>query len=227
MKKHKDVEEEERMQVEVKNLGKTIKGNVILDNVDLRLESGKIYGLYGRNGSGKTMLLRCLAGLLQYEQGVIDYDGKRLHEQIAIPPNAGVMIENVGFWSMYTGFENLKMLAAIRRKIDDVRIRNVIAEVGLDPADKRNVSKYSLGMRQRLAIAQALMEYPDILLLDEPTNALDEEGILLFRNLLQQEKKRGCIVVLASHNKEDIDQLADVRLHMVKGRLECEDGGRI
>lgn len=215
------------MQVEVKNLGKTIKGNVILNDINLRLESGKIYGLYGRNGSGKTMLLRCLAGLLKYGQGVIAYDGKCLHEQIAIPPNAGVMIENVGFWSMYTGFENLKMLAAIRQKIDDVRIREVIGEVGLNPADKRNVGKYSLGMRQRLAIAQALMEYPDILLLDEPTNALDEEGILLFRNLLQQEKQRGCIVVLASHNKEDIEQLADVRLHMIKGRLEWEDGGLV
>lgn len=208
------------MQVEVKKLGKQIKGNVILEDVNLKLESGTIYGMYGRNGSGKTMLLRCLAGLLRFDQGEIAYDGKCLHKQITIPPNAGVMIENVGFWSMYTGFENLKMLAAIRHKIDDARIRDVIAEVGLDPTDKRNVGKYSLGMRQRLAIAQALMEYPDILLLDEPTNALDEDGIELFRELLRREKERGCIIVLASHNKEDINQLADVRLHMVKGRLE-------
>lgn len=208
------------MQVEVKKLGKQIKGNVILEDVNLKLESGRIYGMYGRNGSGKTMLLRCLAGLLRYEQGEIAYDGKCLHKQITIPPNAGVMIENVGFWSMYNGFENLKMLASIRQKIDDARIRDVIAEVGLDPSDKRNVGKYSLGMRQRLAIAQALMEYPDILLLDEPTNALDEDGIELFRELLRREKERGCIIVLASHNKEDINQLADVRLHMVKGRLE-------
>lgn len=211
------------MQVEVKKLGKQIKGNVILEDVNLKLESGRIYGMYGRNGSGKTMLLRCLAGLLRYEQGEIAYDGKCLHKQITIPPNAGVMIENVGFWSMYTGFENLKMLASIRQKIDDARIRDVIAEVGLDPSDKRNVGKYSLGMRQRLAIAQALMEYPDILLLDEPTNALDEDGIELFRELLRREKERGCIIVLASHNKEDINQLADVRLHMVKGRLEWEE----
>lgn len=212
------------MQIEVKNLGKKIKGSTILENINVTLESGMIYGMYGRNGSGKTMLLRCLAGLLRYEQGEITYDGKSLHKQITIPPNAGVMIENVGFWSMYSGFENLKMLAAIRHKIDDARIREVIAEVGLDPADKRNVGKYSLGMRQRLAIAQALMEYPDILLLDEPTNALDEDGIALFRELLRREKERGCVVVLASHNKEDINQLADVRLHMVKGRLEWEDG---
>lgn len=211
------------MQVEVKKLGKQIKGNVILEDVNLKLESGRIYGMYGRNGSGKTMLLRCLAGLLRYEQGEIAYDGKCLHKQITIPPNAGVMIENVGFWSMYNGFENLKMLASIRQKIDDARIRDVIAEVGLDPSDKRNVGKYSLGMRQRLAIAQALMEYPDILLLDEPTNALDEDGIELFRELLRREKERGCIIVLASHNKEDINQLADVRLHMVKGRLEWEE----
>ena len=211
------------MQVEVKKLGKQIKGNVILEDVNLKLESGRIYGMYGRNGSGKTMLLRCLAGLLRYEQGEIAYDGKCLHKQITIPPNAGVMIENVGFWSMYNGFENLKMWASIRQKIDDARIRDVIAEVGLDPSDKRNVGKYSLGMRQRLAIAQALMEYPDILLLDEPTNALDEDGIELFRELLRREKERGCIIVLASHNKEDINQLADVRLHMVKGRLEWEE----
>lgn len=212
------------MQIEIKGLQKKIKETVILDDVDLRLESGKIYGLYGRNGSGKTMLLRCMAGLVRYNAGTIKYDEKILHKNIEIPSNAGVLIENVGFWSMYTGFENLKVLANIRKKIKEERICEVLRLVGLEPEDKRTVRKYSLGMKQRLAIAQAIMEYPDILLLDEPTNALDEEGVSEFRKLLLNEKKRGAIVVIASHNKEDIQLLSDVRLHMAKGRLELEEG---
>lgn len=212
------------MRAEIKKLSKQMKGTAVLDGIDLRMEAGNIYGLYGRNGSGKTMLLRCMAGLAGYQAGTIAYDGKILHKNIEIPPNAGVMIENVGFWGMYTGFENLKMLAGIRRKIDDRRIRNVLEMVGLEPGDKRTVRRYSLGMRQRLAIAQAVMEYPDILLLDEPTNALDEQGVLEFRRLLLREKERGAIVVIASHNKEDIQQLSDVRLHMVKGKAEEEKG---
>lgn len=211
------------MNVQIKDLYKEIGENIILDSINLELNSGKIYGMYGRNGSGKTMLLRSMAGLVRYSGGSIMYDGKCLHKEIEIPPNAGVMIENVGFWSMYTGFENLKILAGIRKKIDDERIRKTLKAVGLQADDKRTVAKYSLGMRQRLAIAQALMEYPDILLLDEPTNALDEEGVELFRTLLLQEKERGAIVVVASHNKEDIEKLSDVKLHMAKGKLQCEE----
>lgn len=212
------------MQIKIRGLRKKIKGTVVLDGIDLHLETGKIYGLYGRNGSGKTMLLRCMAGLVRYNEGEIMYDGKILHKHIEIPPNVGVMIENVGFWSMYTGFENLKMLAGIRKKVKDERICEVLEIVGLDPKDKRTVRKYSLGMKQRLAIAQAIMEYPEILLLDEPTNALDEQGVSEFRELLLREKEKGTIVVIASHNKEDISQLSDVKLHMVKGRVELEEG---
>lgn len=211
------------MKILVKDLKKSVKGVSILENINLEFESGKIYGLYGRNGSGKTMLLRCLAGMLNYNSGTIMYNEKCLHKDIDIAPNAGVIIENVGFWGMYTGFENLKMLAGIRKKIDDKRIRETLKLVGLDPADKRVVAKYSLGMRQRLAIAQALMEYPDVLLLDEPTNALDEEGVEEFRKLLLKEKEKGTIVIIASHNKEDMSVLADVKLHMVNGKVKIEE----
>lgn len=205
--------------IEVKNLSRTIQKRTVLKNINLTLSGGTVYGIYGRNGSGKTMFLRCLAGIIKPTEGEIIYNGEILHKTIDVIPDTGVIIENVGFWKMYSGYENLSMLARIRGTIGAERIKEVLELVGLDPQDKRSVRKYSLGMRQRLAIAQAIMEYPQTLILDEPTNALDEEGVELFHNLIRDERKKGTLIVLASHNQEDIRLLADVRLHMVKGEL--------
>lgn len=211
------------MKIEVTNLSKKIYNYEILKNINLELEGGYIYGIYGRNGSGKTMLLRCLAGIVSLSSGEIICDDKKLHRDMDILPNLGMIIENIGFWKMYSGFDNLKALASINRKVDDERIGQILNTVGLNPKDKRSVRKYSLGMRQRLAIAQALMEYPEVLLLDEPTNALDESGVEFFRKLMIEEKEKGTLILIASHNKEDIELLSDIKLHMVEGELYMED----
>lgn len=172
------------MYIEISNLSKTIKGVEVLKDISLRLESGKIYGLKGKNGSGKTMLMRCIAGLIRATQGKIDINGDILGKDISFPKSIGVLIENPAFIDKYTGFKNLKILASIQNKIDDDTIKQYLSSVGLEPEDKRTYKKYSLGMKQRLGIACALMESPDIILLDEPINALDESGIKLVRKLL-------------------------------------------
>ncbi|MDR2042896.1 MAG: ABC transporter ATP-binding protein [Clostridium sp.] len=212
------------MKIEATRLSKKIQGHEILKNIDLELEGGYIYGLYGRNGSGKTMLLRCLAGIVDLSSGEILCDGRKLHRDMDVLPDLGMMVENMGFWKMYSGFENLKALAGIRRKVGDERIRQILDTVGLNPQDRRSVRKYSLGMRQRLAIAQALMEDPRILLLDEPTNALDESGVELFRQLMREEKEKGVLILIASHNQEDLELLSDRKLRMVDGCLYAEEG---
>ena len=174
--------------VELINLNKTIKGKEILNNINLTLEKGKVYGFFGRNGSGKTMLFRAICGLIKPTSGEIRVNGKRLHKEISFPESVGVIIESPGFWNYYTGFENLKVLAGIKNKLTDNEIKKALEKVGLNPEDKRTFKKYSLGMKQRLAIAQAIMEKPDLIILDEPTNALDEEGINLVRNIILEEK---------------------------------------
>ncbi len=206
--------------IEVRNICKTIRGNRVLYDVSCDLEDGKIYGIYGRNGSGKTMLMRCVLGLIHADSGTVKIDGKVIGKEMDFPKSAGAIIENPSFFSYATGYENLKMLADIRRRISEDEVREAIRRVGLDDRDRRNVSRYSLGMRQRLAIAQAVMESPDILVLDEPTNGLDEQGVDMFREIIQKEKERGALILIASHNKEDIELLADVKLHMSGGRLD-------
>lgn len=207
------------MKIIVSNIEKNIKGNKILNNVSCNMESGKVYGIYGRNGSGKTMLMRCILGLIHSDQGTVEIDNKVIGKNIDFPESVGAMIENPGFFPYATGFENLKMLAEIKGIIGEKEIREAIQRVGLDDRDLRTVSKYSLGMRQRLAIAQAIMEKPDLLVLDEPTNALDEEGVNTFRKIIVSEVTRGALVILSSHNKEDIDILSDVRIKMESGRI--------
>lgn len=206
--------------VEVINLSKKIGGKDILQEINLTMEKGKIYGLFGRNASGKTMLFRAICGLIKPTTGIVKIQGKTLQEDISFPPSIGVIIESPGFWSHYTGFENLKVLASIKNHITDKEIKNSLKRVGLDPEDKRMFKKYSLGMKQRLAMAQAIMEQPDILVLDEPTNALDEEGISLVRQVLLEEKARGASIIIASHNKEDIEFLSDSKIRIDQGRLK-------
>lgn len=207
------------MKLIAENIVKTIKKKIILDNISLELESGNIYGFVGRNGCGKTMLFRALSGLMHIDSGRITIDGKVLHKDINVPPRIGLIIENAGLYNEFSGIKNLKLLADINKKISDMEITKAISDVGLDPNDKRPVRKYSLGMKQRLIIAQAIMESPDIIMLDEPTNALDERGVKLIRDIILREKERGALVLIASHNKEDIEILAD--------RVYYMDGGKI
>ncbi|MDR3595877.1 ATP-binding cassette domain-containing protein [Clostridium sp.] len=208
--------------IEIANLSKTIGNRAVLKNISISLNKGKIYGFYGRNGSGKTMLFRAICGLIKPTSGQIIIDSKILHKDISFHNSIGVLIENCGFWDNYTGFENLKQLSIIKNIINDDDIKVSMSRVGLDPNDKRVVKRYSLGMKQRLAIAQAIMEKPNLLILDEPTNAVDEEGLELIRNILLEEKLKGTTILIASHNKDDINLLCDYKYKMNDGELLVE-----
>ena len=207
------------MELIAKNESKTLKRNVILSNVNLKLQSGNIYGFVGRNGSGKTMLFRALSGLMKIDSGEVCLDGKVLHRDMDILPNLGIVLENAGLYPEFTGFDNLKMFADIKKKIGKAEIEDAIRRVGLDPFDKRSYRKYSLGMKQRIVLAQAIMEQPDIIMLDEPTNALDEYGVEDIRKVILEEKERGALILVASHNKDDIRILADQVFFIEQGRL--------
>lgn len=196
--------------IEVEHVAKSIKGNIILQNINLSLDGGKIYGFIGRNGAGKSMLLRIIGQLVKPTSGEVRLDGSGI----------GIVIEHASLYPQFTALKNLEFLANINKKIGSEEVKQAIRAVGLDPLDKRKLGKYSLGMRQRIAIAQAIMEKPDFLLLDEPTNALDEEGVKLIRQLIMDEAKRGAVVLLASHNKEDIAELCDTTYRMSNGRME-------
>ncbi|MBG9475793.1 ATP-binding cassette domain-containing protein [Priestia megaterium] len=205
------------------NLSKKIKKQYVLKDINYTFDTGMIYGLYGRNGSGKTMLLRALSGLIRPSEGSILIDNKKLHEDISFPPSIGIIIENTSLLPQYDAFTNLKILANIKNIASDEDIKEAIKRVGLDPLSKLKVKKFSLGMKQRLSIAQAIFEKPDIILLDEPTNAIDEEGINSIRNLLLKEKDRGATIVIASHNKEDLTILADKKIIMNSGEIVDND----
>jgi ABC-2 type transport system ATP-binding protein len=203
----------------ITGLSKVIKGKEILKNINLTLEYGKVYGLVGRNGSGKTMLFRALSGLIRPTSGQIFVKGKELYKEIENVENLGIVIENAGLYPEFSGFENLKFLAEANCRIGEAEIRQAITKVGLDPDDKRTVKKYSLGMKQRIVIAQAIMEKPDLLLLDEPTNALDESGIEMVHDIIKAEAQRGALVILASHSREDIKLLCEQYFVMKEGAL--------
>jgi len=215
---------EDIMELIVTNISKKIKRNVILSNISLHLKSGNIYGFVGPNGSGKTMLFRALSGLMKVDSGEIRLDEKVLKKDIDILPNLGIILENAGLYPEFTGMENLEMLAKVNKKVQREEIENTIRRVGLNPADKRLYRKYSLGMKQRIVIAQAIMEQPDILMLDEPTNALDENGIDKIRHIILEEKERGALILIASHNKEDITLLADQVFYINNGSLINQGG---
>ena len=207
------------------HIAKTSRGREILSNVSLELHSGKVYGFVGRNGSGKTMLFRALSGLMGLTSGTVRWGDQVLKRDFAVLPNLGIVLENVGLYPNLTGLENLRYLANIRKKCTQEDLRAVLERVGLDPDDKRTYGKYSLGMKQRLAIAQAIMEQPDVLMLDEPTNALDSGAVVQVRDIITQEKERGALVLLASHNYEDIRLLSDEVYHLESGRLREEGVG--
>lgn len=204
----------------IENLSKTINNNKILDNVNLTFESGHVYGLVGRNGSGKTMLLRAICGLIFPDSGKVIIDGKQLHKDISFPESCGIIIENTDLLPNFSAFDNLKMLSEIKNTANDNMIKSAIKSVGLDPDSKKKVKTFSLGMKQRLSIAQALFEDPDILLLDEPTNALDEDGVNDVRRILLEQKKKNKLIIIASHNKEDISLLSDTVISVSNGRFQ-------
>lgn len=212
------------MNLFVENASKSIRGKVILSEVFLNLHDGAIYGFTGRNGSGKTMLFRALSGLIHIDSGIISMDGKVLHRDFSVLPNLGIVLEHMTLYPNLTGMENLEYLAKIRGRIGKGEIERALCRVGLDPKDKRSYRKYSLGMKQRLAIAQAVMEHPDIIMLDEPTNGLDESGVEEIRRLILEEKQRGALVLLASHNREDMQILTDVIYHIEAGKVSALRG---
>lgn len=203
--------------VEIKNYCKSIKSRPILNNVSYNFEYGKIYGIYGHNGSGKTMLLRAIAGLLVPDSGSVVIDGKVLHKDMSFPPSIGIVIENMNLLPQYNAFDNLKILGKIKKTAIDEDIKTALERVGLKSDLK--VKKFSLGMKQRLNIAQAVFEKQKIILLDEPTNALDNDGVQLIYKLLKEEKERGALVVITTHHKEDLEEVCDVVLKMTEGEL--------
>ena len=207
------------MKIKIEDYCKVIKGVTILENVNLVLESGKCYGLKGKNGSGKTMLMRAVSGLINPTKGKVVIDGEVLGKDISFPRSIGVLIENPAFIANYTGYKNLELLACIQNKVGKKEIRQTIVDVGLNPDDKRKYRKYSLGMKQKLGIASAFMEKPDIIILDEPINAIDEAGVVKVKEMIHKAKERGAVIITACHDAEELEFLSDEIIHISEGKI--------
>ncbi|GAB6426212.1 TPA: ABC transporter ATP-binding protein [Bacillus cereus] len=206
----------------IKELYKKFDNEYILNNINLELEEGKIYGVVGRNGSGKSILFKTISGLISPNKGQLIVFGESIGKG-KFPKNLGLLLDIPGFLPSYSGFKNLKLLASINNKLSDAEIKEYIHLVGLDPNDSKPVKKYSLGMKQRLGIAQAIMEKPKLLILDEPMNGLDEQGIHEIRNLLKKQKNQGVTILLSSHNSEDIQVLCDKVYKMDSGKIQLSE----
>lgn len=206
--------------ISVKNVTKKYKEYTVVNDVSLTVEKGDIVGLIGRNGSGKTVLMKMICGLVAPTSGEISVNGKIIGKNVDIPNDIGVIIETPGFLPNFSAYNNLIQLAKINRKIDSTEVKNAIKKVGLNPDDKKHVGKFSLGMRQRLGLAQAIMEDPDLLILDEPMNGLDKDGVEDIRELLLQLKADGKTMIIASHNSMDIEVLCDKVFEITKGELK-------
>ena len=212
--------------IQLQNVTKRIKENTVLDNVSYTFKSGFVYGLYGQNGSGKTMLLRAISGLINLDSGSIFIDGEKLHDKIEFPPETGIVIENMELLPECSAKRNLQMLAKIKNIADEKDIRFSLERVGLDPDSDKKVKKFSLGMKQRLNIAQAIFENQKIILLDEPTNALDEEAVQLIYKIIREEKSRGATIIVATHHKEDLKEVCDVILKIAEGKIVEENDNK-
>ena len=187
-------------------------------NINLNLDRGKIYGIKGKNGSGKTMLFRAICGFIRTDGSVI-VDGKAIGKDGSYPDSIGVLLENPGFLPNYSGFKNLKYLAEINNKINDNDITNILKEVGLDPTEKKSFRKYSLGMKQKLGIAQAIMENPDVVILDEPTNALDEESVKKINSMIVKLKNDNKLVLISNHNRDELEMICDEIYSIENGKI--------
>lgn len=208
-------------EIELRNIKKEIKGVPVLQNITLSLKGGKVYGLQGKNGSGKTMLMRAVCGLIQLTEGEIIINGETLHKEISFPRSVGALIETPSFLDGYTGFQNLRLLADIAGNISDMDLRDCLEKVGLNPDDKRIYKKYSLGMKQKLGIAAAIMGKPDIVILDEPINAIDEKGVENVKVIIRELKSNGSVVIVACHDREELEELSDVIIRISEGKI-CE-----
>lgn len=209
--------------IQLQNVTKRIKENTVLDNVSYTFKSGFVYGLYGQNGSGKTMLLRAISGLINLDSGSIFIDGEKLHDKIEFPPETGIVIENMELLPECSAKRNLQMLAKIKNIADEKDIIFSLERVGLDPDSDKKVKKFSLGMKQRLNIAQAIFENQKIILLDEPTNVLDEDAVQLIYKIIREEKSRGATIIVATHHKEDLKEVCDVILKIAEGKIVEEN----
>ena len=207
------------MKVEVNHLCKKIAHSIILNDVSVCFESGVIYGIKGKNGSGKTMLMRALCGLLLPDSGEIKIDGEQLHKDIDFPRSIGALIENPSFIGKYTGLKNLCMLATLTKQYKKEDAVTAMASVGLNPKDKRTYRKYSLGMKERLGIAQAILKKPKLILLDEPTNGIDSDGIQMLEELLRRLKEAGSTIVVTSHDRDFLDAVTSQCYEMKEGSL--------
>ena len=210
------------MKIEVKNLSKEFKKILILDNISVTFEKGKIYGLIGRNGSGKSVFLKILCAPYEPTNGEVLYDETNIFKEEKIPSNTRALIESPNFIEELTGYENLEMLANIQNKIGRHEIEEALRKVNLYEEKDKKYSKYSLGMKQKLGIAQVLMEDPEVMILDEPFNGIEEETAVKLRGILKEERKKGKIIILASHIKEDIENLADVIYKFDGGKIKIE-----
>lgn len=205
--------------IEVCGVNKYFGEEHVLKDVSHTFEKGKIHGIVGNNGSGKTVLMKCICGFLKPDSGVIYVNHKQVGKETDFPEDIGIIIETPGFLPHLSGTQNLKILASLQKKANALTIRTVLEQVGLDPDMKKTVGKYSLGMRQRLGFAQALMEDPSLLILDEPLNGLDKHGVVHIRNVIKGLRAEGKTVILASHNQVDIDELCDTVCEMDAGVL--------
>jgi ABC-2 type transport system ATP-binding protein len=214
-----DKEKREIMYVEVKNVTKRIDGNVVLENITCSFEKGMIYGIRGKNGSGKTMLLKAISGLVRIDEGEIIVGGQLLKKGNEFPEDVSALIENPGFIGNYSGLRNLEILARIRNRISQETIVSYMKRFQLEPFSKKKVKKYSLGMKQKLGIIAALMESSKLILLDEPTNALDEESVRIFNEMLLEEKKKGNTIIITSHDFDELKNMADYIIEMSNGKV--------
>ena len=217
------LEMESNMYLEIKNISKTIKGNRVLDDISASMECGKIYGFRGQNGSGKTMLMRCICGLVIPDNGAIIVDGDELGKRISFPESLGALIESPGFIEHYSALDNMRAIASIKGIALENEMREILQEVGLDPDEKKSVKKYSLGMRQKLGIAIALMENPELIILDEPFNALDEASCENVKKMILSAKVPDRVVLLSCHDKNQINALCDETIELAQGKIIRRD----
>lgn len=208
------------MYIEIEDFSKIIDGQQVLTDITVGMEKGMIYGIKGKNGSGKTMLLRAICGLIKPSKGLVRIEGRLLGKEISFPQSVGALIERPGFIANLSGYDNLKMLADIKAIIGKTEIEEEMERVGLERVSfRKKYRAYSLGMKQKLGIASAVMEHPDLIILDEPTNGLDEESVNKMRLLLQEEKEKGALIIITSHDLEELNHLSDAVFIMEQGRI--------